>query len=153
MTFATAVAVGLDSSLNNYNLSQNRRIISNQLDAKIDYYYLIGSKSNINFTLGSIISKQEFDSSFFQFLDNDISFNPTPTFNNGLINNDVNYNFTDLYLGVHYRFRTGKFTFTPGFSYHSYRNKNIQLDTIVNDNFFKLLPDFETRIQLKKGSH
>ena len=148
---STAAAVGLDSSLNNYNLSQNRRIISNQLDAKIDYYYLIGSKSNINFTLGSIISKQEFDSSFFQFLDNDISFNPTPTFNNGLINNDVNYNFTDLYLGVHYRFRTGKFTFTPGFSYHSYRNKNTQLNTIVNDNFLKLLPDFETRIQLKKG--
>ena len=66
---STAAAVGLDSSLNNYNLSQNRRIISNQLDAKIDYYYLIGSKSNINFTLGSIISKQEFDSSFFQFLE------------------------------------------------------------------------------------
>ena len=50
----------------------------------------------------------------------------------------MNYNFTDLYLGVHYRFRTGKFTFTPGFSYHSYRNKNIQLDTVVNDNFFKM---------------
>ena len=87
----------------------------------------------------------------FSIPDNNISFNPTPTFNNGLINNDVNYNFTDLYLGVHYRFRTGKFTFTPGFSYHSYRNKNTQLNTIVNDNFLKLLPDFETRIQLKKG--
>jgi hypothetical protein len=68
-----------------------------------------------------------------------------------LITNDVEYNFRDAYLGVHYRFRTGKFTFTPGFSAHAYGNKNIQLGNTVEDNFLRILPDFETRIQLKKG--
>merc|ERR1712070_276474 len=108
-------------------------------------------KSNINLTLGSILSHQEFNSNIFQFLENESSFNPTPNFNEGRASNDTEYNFRDFYLGVHYRFRTGKFTFTPGFSIHAYGNKNIQFEETVEDNFLRFLPDFETRIQLKKG--
>lgn len=147
----TAFAVGLDQTSDNYDIVQNRKIKSNQLDAKLDYYYLIGTKSNINFTFGTILSQQQFNSSIFQFLENNAEFQPEPVFNSGLITNDVEYNFRDAYLGVHYRFRTGKFTFTPGFSAHAYGNKNIQLGNTVEDNFLRILPDFETRIQLKKG--
>nr|AOE11522.1 TonB-dependent receptor [uncultured bacterium]CBL87093.1 conserved hypothetical protein, secreted [uncultured Flavobacteriia bacterium] len=147
----TANALGLNSSFSEYNIGQNRRIKSNQLDAKLDYYHIINSKSNINITLGTILSHQAFNSSIFQFLDDNSRFNLTPTFNQGRAVNDVEYNFTDFYLGFHYRFRTGKFTFTPGFSIHAYGNRNIQFGETIKDNFFKLLPDFETRIQLKKG--
>lgn len=147
----TANALGLDTSLNDYNLGQNRRIKSNQLDAKLDYYHIINLKSNINFTLGTILSRQEFKSNIFQFLTDGSNFNPTPTFNQGRATNDTEYNFTDVYLGVHYRFRTGKFTFTPGFSVHAYGNKNSQFGETFTDNFLRFLPDFETRIQLKKG--
>ena len=147
----TANALGLNTSLSEYNLGQNRRIKSNQLDAKLDYYHIINSKSNLNLTLGTILSYQAFDSSIFQFLEDSTMFNPTPNFNQGRAKNDINYNFADVYLGVHYRFRTGKFTLTPGFSVHSYGNKNSQFGETVEDNFLKLLPDFEARIQLKKG--
>lgn len=147
----TADALGLDRSSNKYDITQNRKIFSNQLDSKLDYYYLIGPKSNINFTIGTILSKQQFNSSLFQFLDNKSILKPDPVFNDGLINNDVEYNFRDIYVAAHYRFRKGKFTVTPGFSFHAYGNKNIQLGTTFKDNFLKLLPDFETRIQLKKG--
>lgn len=147
----TATALGLRSNLNGYDLGQNRKIFSNQLDAKLDYYNIISPKSNVNITLGSILSHQNFDSKIFQFLSEGNQFQPTPTFNNGLATNDVEYNFSDLYLGVHYRFRTGKFTFTPGFSIHAYGNKNQQNNVLVEDNFIRFLPDFETRIQIKKG--
>ncbi|MDB2456360.1 TonB-dependent receptor [Flavobacteriaceae bacterium] len=147
----TANALGLNTSLSEYNLGQNRRIKSNQLDAKLDYYHIINSKSNLNLTLGTILSYQAFDSSIFQFLEDSSIFNPTPNFNQGRAKNDINYNFADVYLGLHYRFRTGKFTFTPGFSVHSYGNKNSQFGETVEDNFLKLLPDFEARIQFKKG--
>ena len=63
----------------------------------------------------------------------------------------MSYAFKDFYIGAHYRFRTGKFTFTPGFSVHAYGNNNTQFQETFTDNFIKLLPDFETRIQLKKG--
>ena len=148
---STANALGLNTSLASYSLGQNRKILSNQLDAKLDHYYLIGPKSNINFTLGTILSQQEFSSNIFQFLSNNIEFIPEPTFNNGLAVNDIDYRFKDLYLGIHYRFRSGKFTITPGFSIHSYGNQNTQFGINIKDNFFRLLPDFETRIQLKKG--
>ncbi|MGB2305101.1 MAG: carboxypeptidase-like regulatory domain-containing protein [Flavobacteriaceae bacterium] len=147
----TATALGLNTTFTTYNLGQNRKVLSNQLDAKLDYYHIINTKSNLNITLGTILSKQEFNSDIFQFLDNGLEFDPIPNFNQGLSVNDVDYNFSDYYLGLHYRFRTGKFTFTPGFSVHAYGNKNLQNDTTVKDNFFRILPDFETRIQIKKG--
>jgi len=147
----TAYALGLDTTQGSYNLEQNRRIKTNQLDAKLDYYNIIGLKSNINFTLGTILSRQQFNSDIFQFIENNSKFEPIPLFNDGLAINDIDYKFNDAYLGVHYRFKAGKFTITPGFSVHAYGNKNAQFGIIAEDNFVKLLPDFETRIQLKKG--
>lgn len=147
----TADALGLNTSLNTYEIGQNRRIKSNQLDAKLDYYNILNAKSNINLTLGTILSRQEFNSNIFQFLDDGSQFNPTPTFNDGLVTNDTEYNFSDVYLGVHYRLKTGKFTITPGFSVHSYGNNNSQFGETFKDNFFRFLPDFETRIQFKKN--
>ena len=147
----TAEALGLNTSLNNYDLGQNRRIKSNQFDAKLDYYYILNAKSNLNFTLGTILSRQEFNSNIFQFLDDGSPFEPTPTFNDGRATNDTEYNFSDVYLGVNYRVKMGKFTLTPGFSLHSYGNKNSQFGEAFKDNFFRILPDFETRIQFKKS--
>ncbi len=147
----TAEALGLDTSFTNYDLGQNRRIKSNQLDAKLDYFNILNAKSNINLTFGTILSRQEFNSSIFQFLSDGSQFNPTPTFNDGRASNDTEYNFSDIYLGVHYRLKTGKFTITPGFSVHAYGNRNIQFGETFKDNFFRLLPDFETRIQFKKS--
>lgn len=148
---STADALGLDNSLNAYDLGQNRKIKSNQLDAKLDYYRILNTKSNLNLTFGTILSRQEFNSIIFQFLTDGSQFSPTPTFNEGRGTNDTEYNFSDVYLGVHYRVKTGKFTITPGFSVHAYGNKNIQFGETFEDNFFRFLPDFETRIQFKKS--
>ena len=152
----TADELGLNRSFDNYNLGQERRIKSNQLDAKLDYYNIVNSKSNINLSLGAILSRQQLNSQFFQFLQDGSQFVPTPNAVDSDGNllppvNDVEYNFSDVYLGLHYRFRTGKFTITPGFSLHAYSNKNTQFDNTYKDNFFRALPDFETRIQFKNN--
>lgn len=147
----TAEAIGFETALNNYDIGQNRKIKSNQVDAKLDYYNIINAKSNINITLGAILSRQEFNSNIFQFLDDSSKFEPTPTFNDGRATNDTDYNFSDVYLGAHYTLKAGIFTFTPGFSLHAYGNKNSQFGETFEDNFFRFLPDFETRIQFKKS--
>ncbi|TCP24693.1 outer membrane beta-barrel protein [Tenacibaculum skagerrakense] len=148
---STADALGLDTTQDDYNINQNRRIKSNQLDAKLDYYNLINTKSNINLTFGTIISSQQFNSNIFQFLNDGTTFNPTPTINDSKITNDIEYNFSDIYLGVHYRFKSGMFTVTPGFSLHAYGNTNTQFGQKFGEDFFRILPDFETRIQFKKS--
>jgi hypothetical protein len=149
----TADGLGLDENQLGYNIAQDKRVKSNQLDAKLDYWNILNQKSNINLTFGTILSKQEFNSEIFQFLDNGSVFNPTPTFNNGLDTNDTDYNFSDLYLGLHYQFKTGIFTFNPGVSANAYSIKNTQFGDTYKDNFFRLLPDFDMRIQLKKSEN
>ena len=58
----TADALGLDNNQSGYNIAQDKRVKSNQLDAKLDYWNVLNVKSNINFTLGTILSNQQFDS-------------------------------------------------------------------------------------------
>ncbi|PWI29418.1 TonB-dependent receptor [Flavobacteriaceae bacterium LYZ1037] len=146
-----ANVVGFDTTQSNYNVAQDKRVKSNQLDGKIDYWNVLNNKSNINVTLGTIYSNQKFTSELFQFLDDGSEFNPIPIDNDGLATNDITYNFTDLYLGVHYTVKLGKFTLTPGFSAHAYNVNNTQFGDKYKDNFFRILPDFDARIQLKKS--
>ncbi len=148
---ATANALGLDTFQVGYNIAQEKRVKSNQLDAKVDYWNVLNSKSNINLTLGTIYSKQDFNSNIFQNLDNGSEFNPTPTIKDGLDTNNIAYTFNDVYLGFHYRVKTGVFTFTPGFTTHAYSSKNNQFNINYKDNFFRILPDFNMRMQLKKS--
>jgi len=152
----TADALGFNTDQIGYNVNQNRRVKSNQLDAKIDYYHILNNTSNINVTLGTIFSNQQFNSNIFQFLNDGSTFDPvailTDADGNLLRNeNDTEYNFSDVYLGFKYRVKTGKFTITPGLSLHSYGNKNTQFDVEYKDNFFRVLPEFETLIQFKKS--
>jgi hypothetical protein len=150
-----AESLGLDRSNLFYNLEQDRRVKSNQLDVKLDYYNILNDKSNLNFVLGTIQSKQNFDSKFFQILDNGNSFNPTPTIPGNADSrtvNDTEYKFSDIYAGLRYRLKTGIFTFTPGFTVHSYSVKNTQyLTELFEDKFQKFFPEFSAIAQFKKS--
>jgi len=150
-----AESLGLDRSNMFYTLEQDRRVKTNQLDAKLDYYYILNTKSNLNFVAGTILSKQNFNSRFFQILDNGTEFDPDPSIqgvNDPQITNDTEYNFTDIYAGLRYRLKAGIFTFTPGFTIHSYNSRNTQYGTeFFQDKFAKFLPEFEVVMQFKRS--
>lgn len=139
--------LGYASGQNRNDINQNRFVKTNKIDAKLDYYYMLTPKSNINVTLGNTYSHQNFNSSIFQVLDNGIVNN----LDNAANTNDVNYNFNDTFLGVHYKILTGKFTFTPGVSLHSYNMENEQLGTSNKQSFYRALPDFLAIYQIKKA--
>ncbi|PJB19789.1 MAG: TonB-dependent receptor, partial [Flavobacteriaceae bacterium CG_4_9_14_3_um_filter_33_16] len=147
----TATVLGLDDSQSGFNIAQDKRVKSNQVDAKLDYWNILNQKSDINFTAGTIYSKQDFNSNIFQFLDDNSTFETTPTINNSLDFNKIAYTFSDVYLALHYRLKSGIFTFTPGVSAHAYSSKNNQFNINFKDNFFRLLPDFNMIMQLKKS--
>ena len=131
---------------NRFNINQSRFIKTNKLDSKVDYYYMVTPKSNLNITFGNTYSYQNFNSSIFQILDNgnENDLDPETT-------NDVSYSFNDVFLGLHYKFIKGKFTFNPGFSVHKYNTFNDQDGTRVRDDFFRVLPDVYALLQLKKA--
>ncbi|WP_281298110.1 carboxypeptidase-like regulatory domain-containing protein [Flavobacterium limnophilum] len=139
--------VGYVAGQNRNDISQNRFVKTNKIDAKVDYYYMLTPKSNVNITLGNTYSYQNFNSNMYQILDNQ-SINELEDVTN---KNDVNYNFNDAFLGLHYKILTGKFTFTPGVSIHSYNMTNQQLGTDFSQNFSRVLPDLLAIFQIKKA--
>ncbi len=129
------------------SINQNRFIKTNKIDSKLDYYYMLTPKSNINITFGNTYSYQSFNSNIFQILD-DGSTNNINSIEN---KNDVKYSFNDVFLGLHYKFLTGKFTFNPGFSIHKYNTNDAQLGTNLKNNFYRVLPDVYALYQIKKS--
>ncbi len=129
------------------DITQNRFVKTSKFDTKFDYYYMLTAKSNINITAGNTYSHQNFDSSIFQILNNNVQNDLTAPENN----NDVNYDFNDVFLGLHYKFLMGKFTFNPGFSVHNYQTNDEQLGGSNKNSFNRILPDFYALWQLKKS--
>jgi hypothetical protein len=136
-----------DTNQSFFNINQSRFVKTSRIDAKVDYYYSLTSKSNLNFTFGNTYSYQSYNSAIFQILDNGTELN----LNEDIYNNDVRYSFNDAFLATHYKFITGKFTFNPGLSFHRYTTFNRQLDTKTEDNFSRILPDVFAQYQLKKS--
>jgi len=138
---------GFLTGQNRNDINQERFVKTNKLDSKLDYYYLLTPKSNINLTLGNTSSYQTFNSRIFQILDNETVNN----LDNPENTNNVTYRFNDVFLGLHYKILTGKFTFTPGISVHHYMLDNEQLGTNFKLNFTRVLPDFLAIYQIKKS--
>lgn len=138
-------------SISPYNINQNRFIKTNKVDIKGDYYYMLTPKSNINITVGNTYSYQNFNSDIFQILDNQNVKNDINSSTSIDTKNHVNYAFNDVFVGLHYKFIFGKFTFTPGFSVHNYSTKDTQLGSSNTMNFNRFLPDVYALYQIKKS--
>lgn len=137
-----------DMTQSDYNINQRQYTQTNRVDAKLDYFWVTGPKSNLNFTLGTIQSGQRFNSSIFQVLDGGtrLAFDTSE-----LQNEEVRFSFVDNYFGFHYKLITGKFTINPGFHVHSYKAKNEQLGTEITDDMVNVLPDLFINLQLKQS--
>ncbi len=132
-----------------YNINQNKNIQTNKVDGKVDYYYVLNNLSNVNFTLGTTYSNQKFNSGIFQILDN----GNRNAFTEDDFNNDVTYTFTDVFFGLHYKLKSGKFIFTPGLTLHNYNLKNEQLGSVSTQNDWRVLPDVNVILELKKSEN
>ena len=139
--------VGYTVGQNRNDINQNRFVKTNKVDAKVDYYYMVTPKSNINVTLGNTYSHQNFNSNIFQILDN----NSRNDLNNIANTNDVGYTFNDAFVGLHYKFIKGKFTINPGVSAHAYSMNNDQNNTEYKETFYRILPDVYALYQIKKA--
>ncbi|WP_136466176.1 carboxypeptidase-like regulatory domain-containing protein [Flagellimonas onchidii] len=139
--------IPFNDTQSNFDISQEQRVLTNRVDAKLDYYWVTGPKSNLNFTLGTTQSSQNFNSRIFQILDG----GSVLDFNDSELGNSVSYDFSDNFLGVHYKLITGKFTLNPGFTVHNYTATNSQSGTTVKDELFNVVPDLFINLQLKQS--
>lgn len=144
----TGGALGLQDA-DPYNINQQKLVQSTKLDAKADYWRILNKTSNINFTLGTAIVNQDYNTNIFQILDNGSRNDLTDP----SLGNDVNYKFRDVFAAVHYKFITGKFTITPGVTAHSFTVEDVQLGVENQLQFEEVLPDFNVRFALRSSEN
>lgn len=130
------------------NINQERFAKTSKLNALVDYYYTLTNKSNLNLSLGATNSTQHFNSHIFQILDTGNSNHLTEA----SLNNNVKYTFRDIYIGLHYKFILGKFTFNPGIKAHTYLMEDEQLSSINSRKFNSFLPDLSIKYEIKSSN-
>ena len=140
-----ATIIPLDTGQSNFNINQFRNVQTDKLEGKLDYYYILTPKSNLNFTLGITDVNQQFNSNIFQILDN----KSQNKFDQDILGNNVDFNFTDAYLSFRYRFISGIFTIDPGFTIHSYKTNNTQLGITNSNSFSDIRPNFRVFMKFK----
>ncbi len=129
--------IPFDTAQEGFNINQQQRVQTHRIDTKLDYFWVTGPRSHVNVTLGTTQSSQNFDSRIFQVLDS----GGTLSFDEARLGNEVRFNFSDVFAGLHVRLRTGQFTFNPGIFVHNYRATNRQLGTSVTDELTNVVPD------------
>ena len=146
LSFANLLSLTSPGVGSSFDVSQQKRVKTNKLDAKLDYYYVINPKSNLNIKAGATLSNQQFNSTIFETLNGNESAITSPD-----TTNDIEYSFSDSYVGFNYKFISGIFTFDQGATLHSYSAKNTQFGSVRDDSFSKLLPNASVKLQLKKS--
>ncbi len=137
--------LNLNTNQERFNINQDREAKTDKIEGKLDYFYVVTPKANLNITLGLTDVKQDFNSSIFQILDN----NTQQSFSDNNLSNDVSFHFQDAYAALHYRFITGIFTFDPGITLHSYKTKTRQFRGMTENSFGFFRPDFRILIKFK----
>ncbi len=135
-----------------FALDQEKIIRTNKTDAKLDYYWVLNKKSNLNFTLGTTQSRQHFDSGIFELfegsrvrLDESLADNTSGEVQS--LRNGVKFHFSDIFLGLHYKVKTGKITWTPGLTLHNFRTESTQQGSTTEDDKWLALPDLFVNVQ------
>ena len=137
----------LDPSISPFNVQQNRITETNQIDGRLDYYYVLNKKSNLNLTLGTTRVKQDYLSEMSTLNDNIIF-----SFDDEKLKNDISFSFIDNYTSLHYRFKDGKITFNPGITLHNYKiDTNDNFRGVLSDSEIRILPDIWVSYKLKES--
>ena len=135
--------LNLNLDQESFNINQDRNIKTHKVEGKLDYFYVINPKVNLNFTIDTDVN-QDFNSSIFQILDN----NTQQNFLMSNLKNEVYFHFQDAYVALHYRFISGIFTFDPGFTLHS-QNRDHTDEWFGRHFLYFFRPDFRVLVKLK----
>ena len=130
-----------------FNVLQDKEIISNKFDASFNYYRVFNKKNHVNFTIGTSLSNQKLISGIRQRLsgtgeENDLE---TPFLN------DADYNFSDVYFGLRYKLKAGKFVISPGANLHFFNARDTQFGTQNELSKTLLLPNLYAKYNIKKS--
>jgi len=131
---------------NLYLINQLKNTQEQNIDAVFKHFWEINNNNHIYSTVGNKLLLEDFSTDDSQTLDNGNSNN----FKTNGFGNNLDFKLNDLFFGVHYKFRTGIFTFKQGAFLHNY-NWQVNQQTQTNKNNWLVLPDFLAKIEFNKS--
>lgn len=129
-----------------YRLIQSKQVKNNHLDAIFKHYWVLNKKNHIYSTLGNTYLNKQFFTRDFQKLDGgDIN-----DFSNERFGNDLDFSMNDLFLGLHYKFQLGIFSFDQGVFLHHYQ-WSVSQQRIISKDKTVLLPSFSAEAKFSQS--
>ena len=135
-----------DNAQDLLSILQDKNIKQQQIDFVFKHFWELNNSNHIYTTIGNKFLNEDFFTEDRQQLDN-FSFN---NFSSDGFGNDVNFKLNDIFAGLHYKFRTGIFTFKQGTFLHNY-NWSVNQQTQTTKNKWVVLPDFLAKIEFNKS--
>ncbi|WP_456378501.1 carboxypeptidase-like regulatory domain-containing protein [Lutibacter sp.] len=130
----------------NYVINQVKEIKNTTVNTIFKHYWVLNNFNHIYTTLGNKYVNESFSTNDSQQLE-DGSEN---SFSAAGFGNELDYTLNDLFLGVHYKFKAGVFTFKQGAFFHKY-NWNLNQEQTIKSNKIVVLPDFLATIKFSNS--
>ena len=134
------------SQQNLYLINQLKKTKKQNIDAVFKHFWEVNNNNHIYTTVGNKLLIEDFSTDDSQTLDNGNINN----FNTNGFGNSLDFKLNDLFLGIHYKFRTGIFTIKQGVFAHNY-NWSLDQQTQTNKNKWVVLPEFLAKIEFNKS--
>ncbi|GFD78237.1 hypothetical protein KUL118_10990 [Tenacibaculum sp. KUL118] len=136
----------VDTAQSQLRLFQDKFIKKHYLHTVFKDFWVLNNNNHIYSTIGNTYQQEKFSSNDFQLLD-DENIND---FSAGGFNNRTVLKHNDFFAGIHYKFRTGIFTFKQGVYLHKY-HWTVNQEEFIDKEKWVLLPDFLLKIEFNKS--
>jgi len=130
-----------------FNLFQSQRIVTNKMNAELNYYRVLNNTNHISFKMGTVLTNQRMRSTLAQRFEN----GGEQAFGQDRFNNQATFDFWDFYLGLSYRAKLGKLTLSPGLNFHIYDTQNTQFEQPFDLDKTLLLPRFRAKYDINSS--
>ncbi|MCP4459160.1 MAG: carboxypeptidase regulatory-like domain-containing protein [Cytophagales bacterium] len=127
-----------------FNLLQNRVVETDKFEALGNYYRILNRLNHVNLSFGRTNSKQEYSSRMFQELTSGLS-----EFTDTDFRNDASFDFHDSFVGLLFKNKWGKLTWSPEINLHRYEVNHSQATQNDRFNRWILLPGFNVEFEIR----
>ncbi|MGB6267943.1 MAG: carboxypeptidase-like regulatory domain-containing protein, partial [Olleya sp.] len=131
----------------NYYILQTKTVKSHNANIIVKDYWVLNNFNHLYTSLGINTVFNSFNNTDLQQL-SDGSVN---NFASSGFNNNLDYNFTDTFIGLEYKFQVGIATFKPAAYFHFYNWQVQELENKVNKNKALVLPQFTGKIEFSNS--
>ncbi len=130
-----------------YRMLQVREVLSESIEGRASYYWVLNGNNHFEFNLGSVYNTQDYSNRLSEGTITDAT-----EFTDPILQNEVDFGLLDGFGGLHYKTKIGKLTFRPGFNYHYYQVSDAQDGGEVTLRDYQvLLPDALLRYEFSSS--